>query len=108
MRGLETDEFVLTFVPGDMQPSPQLGRDASAKMGEAGAGNDRGYYGRFRTVAEAAGRSVVVGFVHRDRTLLPVGSRLDAVLRQTALVDQTAAQRLRHTGLRGHPRIALA
>src|ERR1700753_1381708 len=108
MRGLETDEFVLTLIPGDMPPSPQLGRDASAKMGEGAAGNDRGYYGRFRSVVDAAGRSVVVSFVHRDRALFPVSRRLDTVLRQTPLVAQIAPQRLRHAGLRGDPRIAFA
>jgi hypothetical protein len=54
MRGFETDALVLTFVPGDMQPSPLLRRDASVKMGEAGAGYDCRHYGRFRSVLRKA------------------------------------------------------
>jgi hypothetical protein len=52
MRGLDTDEFVVTFVPGNIQPSPLLQPDASAKMGRAGAAYERQHYGRFRSVAE--------------------------------------------------------
>jgi hypothetical protein len=49
---LDTDEFVVTFVPGNIQPSPLLWRDASAKMGEVGAAHECGHYGRFRSVVE--------------------------------------------------------
>ena len=38
--------------------------------------------------------SVVVGFVHSDGALLPIGRRLQTVLRQAALVDEITAATL--------------
>jgi hypothetical protein len=51
MRGLDTDEFVLTTVPGNCPPCRRLKLDASANMVVGLAGRERQRYGESRTVA---------------------------------------------------------
>ena len=56
----------------------------------------------------ATGGSIVVGLVHGDRTMLPIGGGLYTVLRQSALIDEITAKRLGGPRLRRHPGIAFA
>src|SRR5271154_4948229 len=52
--------------------------------------------------------SVVVGFVHGNGALLPIGGRLDPILAQSALVNEMPAQGLRGGSLCGDPGVTIA